>query len=87
MEESIGKGCSCIYPFEKHYLELALDKVIQSQEEELQNYKRDVEAGRNDPATQRLASRMEGMFTMFESMISDYKTVRDRVKNMPDCGS
>jgi len=40
MVESIGKPCECIFNFEKHYIQQALDKLIESSEEELEKLKK-----------------------------------------------
>ena len=74
--ELIGKGCECIYPFEKHYITLVLEERIKADRKYLEEAKTSEWA--KDP-------RSQAAMPIFARFISDLGVVLEKVKATPDC--
>jgi len=80
--EVVGKGCQCIYPFEKHYVDLALQQIIQENERTIEK----TEKALKDPAlTERQAAFLRSALDVYRYVNNDMKAVRQRFADMPAC--
>ncbi len=77
-----------IYPFEKHYIELALGMLIEEENKKLEENKKkiaQVESGECDASGKSgiaIYNLIKGMVPISISFIHDLKTVLERVKSM-----
>ena len=79
-EETVGKGCQCIFPFEKHYVDMIINERIEKEKERLKETEK-ILAGM--PPESR--ERYEGARDIYKFFIHDLEVVRDRFRAMPDC--
>lgn len=80
MEEKVGKPCECIYPFEKHYIDLLFSERIDHEGKKLSEVE---EILAKMPPESR--ERYEGARDGYKYFINDLKIVRERFAAMPDC--
>ena len=85
MPDSIGKPCECIYEFEKHYFILGLDKLIEDSEQKLKRTKEDLAQATEEEKKSRMYESLQNAEAIYNSFISDVKTVKDRVSSMKTC--
>jgi len=85
MAEVIGKGCTCIYPFEKHYVNLALEKLIKENKEELSKIEKEWEEGKYKQLEKAGMADFERLTYPLKRFIWDMETVKERFAATPDC--
>lgn len=81
MTEPIGEGCECIYSFEKHYANYALDNLITDIEKDISN----TEAAIRVEVTPEIGEAMANVVKQYKRVLADVKQVRDRFEAMPKC--
>ena len=82
MPEPVGKGCECVYAFEKHYVDLALEQIVQDNERRIEEHEKLL----LDPATtERQAVFLRSSLDVYKYVNSDMKVVRQRFHDMPVC--
>ena len=77
---NVGKGCECIYPFEKHYIDMVFEGRIKEEKRKLAEVK---EILAKMPPESR--ERYEGAEAGFKVFIHDLEAVRERFEAMPSC--
>lgn len=81
MSMTIGNSkCECIHSFEKHYLELGLEKLIENENDAIKRIQKDTEAitksGLADPET---------LIDIHEHLKRDVEIAKERLGNTPIC--
>ena len=75
--KTIGKDCKCIYPFDRHYIKLALDKLIEEKNKEIRNIR--------ERAKMKIIKDPEPFIRVFERSRRNTETVKKRLENIPIC--
>lgn len=79
--DTIGNGkCSCIFPFEKHYLQLGIDKLIEIENKEIKHIQDGAETIRKSGITSP-----EDLIDIHENFKRDLETTKERLENTPEC--
>lgn len=79
--ETIGNNkCQCIFPFDKHYLKLGLDKLIEDENKKIKK----VQEGAEEIKKSGLAEP-EALIDIHERFKGDVETVKKRLENTPEC--
>ena len=82
MPEPVGKGCECIYAFEKHYVDLALEQLIRDNEKTIAEHEKALQ----DPTlTERQGTLLRASLDVFRYVNNDMKVVKGRFADMPVC--
>lgn len=80
-KETIGNGkCSCVFPFEKHYLKLGIDKLIDIEDKEIKHIQEGAEVIRKSGITSP-----EALTEIHENLKRDLETTKRRLENTPPC--
>ncbi len=77
----IVDGVPKIYPFEKHYITLALKELIEKAEKD---YLEEQESVRTAPEGSRLRDSLLGALPLVKSYINDLKITLERVENLEE---
>jgi len=80
MSEEVGKGCDCMYLYEKHYIELLFSERIEEEKKKLAEVKDIL-----DKMPEESKERFEGAPRGYEMFIRDLETVQKRFQDMPAC--
>jgi len=84
--ETIGNsGCQCIFPFDKHYLKLGLDKLIEEEDEKIRKVQKKIEEIKKTGLTEPEALIYELEDSTYKRFKRDVETVKKRLENTPDC--
>ena len=82
MAEPVGRGCECIYPFEKHYVDLALEQLILDNERTIAGHEKALQ----DPTlTERQATLLRASLDVYRYVNNDMKVVKQRFADTPVC--
>ena len=85
MQENIGKGCECIYSFEKFIVDKALEEIIETMKKNVEDTKKAMDEEEKKAAPSRLLEALKGSIPMVERVIDQYEVVRKRFQAMPSC--
>lgn len=81
MERTIGNsGCQCVFPYEKHYMKLGIDKLIEKENEQIKKVKETAEEIRKIGLIEP-----EALIGIHERFKMDVETVKKRLEKTPDC--
>ena len=80
--EKVGTGCECIFRFEKHYIDLALEAIIESKKKELKSMLERAENVKRSALAAAILANAPGMYNI---LIRDLETVQKRFAGMPTC--
>lgn len=79
--DTIGNsGCKCVFPFEKHYLKLGLDKLIEVENEKIKKVKE-----RAEEIKKTGIAEPEALIDIHERFKTDVETTKKRLENTPEC--
>lgn len=79
--EMIGNGgCWCVLPFEKHYMKIGLDKLIEEEKEKINK----VQEGAEDIKKSGIAEP-EVLIDIHKRFMRNVEIVRNRLENTLDC--
>lgn len=79
--ETIGNdGCKCVFPFEKHYLKLGLDKLIEEENKKIDEVRKRAEEIRKTGLAEP-----EALIDIHKRFKNDVETVKKRLEDTPDC--
>lgn len=79
--ETIGNGgCKCVFPFEKNYLKLGLEKLIEIENEKITKVQESAEEIRKTGI-----ATPESLINIHEMFKRDVETTKKRLENTPDC--
>ena len=82
MPEPVGRGCECIYAFEKHYVDLALEQLIRDNERTITEHEKVLEG---PGITERQATLLRASLDVYRYVNNDMKVVRQRFADTPVC--
>ncbi len=84
--DSIGKPCECIFRFEKHYILLALENLIEKSKAKLEETKTALaEASEEEKKSFMYQSLKESGEAIHKRFIDEVSVVKERVTGMKTC--
>jgi len=85
MAENVGKGCTCLFSFEKHYVAVAFKKYIEEEEEQIKAMEKNIAEAKEKAPDSVLIGMVERALPLLKGLLSDVKTVQERFEAMPTC--
>ncbi len=85
MVEPIGNPCDCIYEFDRHYILLALDKLIMDTEKELNQTKQDLFRATEEEKKSLIYQSLQGAEGIYDNFFKEAQVVKKRVLNTKVC--
>ncbi len=86
--EMIGRGCECVNPFEKSWIDRVFDEFISVEEAKINKAKADVAKDKQDYGEQDLPAQTRNLveaLPAWEIALTEAKTVKERFSAIPSC--
>ena len=83
--EPIGKDCDCIFSFERHYILLALDGLLDKSSAQMKETKDALNEASEEEKKGILYRNLQGSEEIYKHIMTDVNVVKERVSGMKIC--
>jgi len=84
-QENVGKGCTCIFSFEKHYVAVVFKKYVEEEEEQIKAIEKNIAEAKEKTPDNQLIGMTERALPLLKNLLGDIKVVQQRFEAMPTC--